>query len=142
MTMASNLVARHLQVAYVVPTHRTFLVSGSPSEPFLVEAAARIMATPGFNTIDCLLRFTDEGLLDPGESSDIVGCTLMIDAYDAALRARMPTSNMYSQVGKVFVCIDFALAEFERKPGAWRSCPLDRSAVSKSAALQIATAVP
>jgi hypothetical protein len=94
-TVASNLVARHLQVAYVVPTHRTFLVSGSPSEPFLVEAAARMMATPGFNTIDCLLRFTNEELLDPGESGEIVGRTLMIDAYDAALRARVPTSTMY-----------------------------------------------
>ena len=87
-TMASNLVARHLQVAYVVPTHRTFLVSGSPSEPFLVEAAACIMGTPGFSTIDCLLRFTNEELLDPGESGEIVGRTLMIDAYDTALRAR------------------------------------------------------
>jgi hypothetical protein len=91
-TMASNLVARHLQVAYVVPTHRRFLVSGSPSEPFLVEAAARMMATPGFSTIDCLLRFTNEELLDPGESGEIVGRTLMIDAYDTALRAR---ANMY-----------------------------------------------
>ncbi|KAF9011504.1 hypothetical protein BDZ89DRAFT_1077772 [Hymenopellis radicata] len=90
-TMASNLVARHLQVAYVVPTHRTFILSGSPSEPFLVEAAARMMATPGFNTIDCLLQFTNEELLDPGESGEIVGCTLMINAYDAAMRARVPT---------------------------------------------------
>ena len=94
-TMASNLVARHLQVAYVVPTHRTFLVSGSPSEPFLVEAAARMMETPGFSTIECLLRFTNEELLDPGESGEIVGRALMIDAYDAALRARLPSSNMY-----------------------------------------------
>ena len=94
-TMASNLVARHLQVAYVIPTHRTFLVSGSLSEPFLVEAAVRMMATPGFNTIDCLLRFTDKELLDPSESDDIVGRTLMIDAYNAALRACVPTSNMY-----------------------------------------------
>ena len=87
--MESNLIARHLQVAYVVPIHRKFLFSGSPSEPFLVEAAARLMATSGFSTISCLLNFINEDLVDAGESDEIVRRSLTIDAYDVALRSRL-----------------------------------------------------
>ncbi len=92
--MASNLIARHLQVAHVVPNHRTFVVSGSPSEPFIIEAAARMMATPEFSSISCLLNFANEELIDAGESGEIVGRLLTIDAYDAALRLR-PGSLIY-----------------------------------------------
>jgi hypothetical protein len=60
--MQSNLIAHHLQLAYVVPDHRKFVVSGSPSEPFLVEAAAHLMSTPGFSTISCLQDFMNEDL--------------------------------------------------------------------------------
>ena len=38
--------ACHLQTAYVVPKHRSFVVSGTPIEPFLVEAATCMMASP------------------------------------------------------------------------------------------------
>src|SRR6266571_5157945 len=93
--MASNLVGHHLQVAYVVPKHRRFIVSGSPSEPFLVEAAAHMMATPGFSTINCLRNFTDDELLDAGESDEIVGRSLTIDAYDVAKRHRMPGTPIH-----------------------------------------------
>jgi len=84
--MSSNLIARHLQIAFVVPKHGHFVVSGSPSEPFLIEAAAHMMATPGFSTIRCLLNFANEGFLNAGESGEIVGRSLTIDAYDVALR--------------------------------------------------------
>ena len=95
-TMESNLIARHLQVAYVVPTHRKYLFSGSPSEPFLVEAAAHLMATSGFSTISCLLNFINEDLVDAGESGEIVGRSLTIDAYDVALRSRLTeTKRIY-----------------------------------------------
>jgi hypothetical protein len=92
--MSSNLIARHLQVAFVVPKHRHFVVSGSPSEPFLIEAAAHMMATPGFSTIRCLLNFANEGLLNAGESGEIVGRLLTIDAYDIALRKRTPPTSI------------------------------------------------
>jgi hypothetical protein len=88
-----NLIARHLQVAFVVPKHRHFIVSGSPSEPFLIEAAAHMMATPGFSTIHCLLNFANEGLLNAGESGEIVGRSLTIDAYDIALRNCTPSKS-------------------------------------------------
>ena len=96
-TMGSNLIARHLQVAFVVPKHRQFVVSGSPSEPFLIEAAAEMMATTGFSAIHSLLNFANEGLLNAGESDEIVGRLLTIDAYDFALRKRPPTGprHMY-----------------------------------------------
>ena len=93
--MASNLVAHHLLVAYIVPQHRKFIVNGSPSEPFLVEAAAHMMATPGFSTIGCLLNLTNEELLYAGESGGIVGRSLTIDAYDHALRLRHPRTPIY-----------------------------------------------
>ena len=94
-TMESNLIARHLQVAYVVPIHRKYLFSGSPSEPFLVEAAAHLMATSGFSTISCLLNF-NENLVDVGESGEIVGRSLTINAYDDALRSRLTeTKRIY-----------------------------------------------
>ena len=52
------------------------------------------MATPEFSSISCLLNFTNEELIDAGESGIIVGRLLTIDAYDAALRLR-PGSPIY-----------------------------------------------
>ena len=97
-TMASNLVARHLQVAEVVPIHRRFIISESPSEPFIIEAAARMMATPGFTGISCLLNFTNEELIDECESGEIAGRLLTIDAYDVALRRRSGSPIYHSWV--------------------------------------------
>ncbi len=97
--MASNLIARHLQVAHIVPIHHGFVVSGSPSEPFIIEAAARMMATPGFSTIRCLLNLANEDLISAGESGEIVGRSLTIDAYDLALRhLRVGSKNFHSWV--------------------------------------------
>ena len=54
------------------------------------EAVAEMKATTGFSTIHSLLNFANEGLLDAGESGEIVGRLLTIDAYDFALRKRPP----------------------------------------------------
>jgi hypothetical protein len=110
-TMESNLIARHLQVAFVVPINRKFVVSGSPSEPFIVEAAAHLMATPGFSAISRLRDFINEDIVDVGESGEIVGRLLTIDAYDLALRQRMtePQRPMYHSWVSV---LDFLKALF------------------------------
>jgi hypothetical protein len=94
--MASNLIARHLQVAKVVPNHCRFqvAVSGSPSEPFIIEAAARMMATQGFSTLRYLLNLANEELIDAGEGGEIVGQSLTIDDYDLAFRS-LCTGSIY-----------------------------------------------
>jgi hypothetical protein len=114
-TMESNLIARHLQVAFVVPLNRNFVVSGSPSEPFVVEAAAHLMATRGFSAISWLRDFINEDIVDVGESGEIVGRLLTINAYDVALRNRMREPIYHSWVPVLdFLKALFADSVYER----------------------------
>jgi hypothetical protein len=71
--MAANLVAKHLQMAYIVPDHRKFLISGAPSEPFLVEAAVELMDEFSVSIPHELVRQLQEGHIGIGEAGELIG---------------------------------------------------------------------
>ena len=80
----SALVAGHMRCCYSVPKHRRYLRSGTPSEPVLAEAAARIM-----NKFPCpvenLKGFLENGLISKGERGELVAQLLLTLAHDQAL---------------------------------------------------------
>ena len=58
-----RLVEVHMRVTYSVPSHRQHLRGGTPSEPVLAEAAARIMSEMD-NSLAVLTDFLKDGLIE------------------------------------------------------------------------------
>lgn len=84
----SKLVESHMHVAFVVPEHRQYMYSGTPSEPVLTEAAGRLMQeSDATSAPKVLCRAFDQGFLAPGERGELVARLLMIMAYDRAAKA-------------------------------------------------------
>ncbi|KAJ6531943.1 hypothetical protein B0H19DRAFT_1189266 [Mycena capillaripes] len=86
--LEAQLVRSHLRVAFVVPEHREFMFTGTPSEPLLVEAVSQFMDPGGTNHLqttapDLLASFYAEGFLAKGERGEVVARLLWILARDA-----------------------------------------------------------
>ncbi|KAH7918081.1 hypothetical protein BV22DRAFT_1134873 [Leucogyrophana mollusca] len=99
----TELVASHMRTAFSVPSDRSYLRSGYPSEPILAEAAARQMdelqqQCPGINVMATLLneQFTS-GLIDRGLRGELVWRQLVMEAYLRAIRTEQKEHYVFSR---------------------------------------------
>jgi hypothetical protein len=87
-----RLVSSHMRVLFSIPSHREYLITGTPSEPILAEAAAHVMDSEHRNgleycteTLDCLLRWTANGLLKVEDMVYYIARCLLTAAHDAVI---------------------------------------------------------
>ena len=78
-------VERHMRIAYSVPKHRSYMRSGTPSEPILAEAAAQLMEHVQ-NAPSRLSDFVNEGLVDKGHAGELTARLLLTLAYQRVFR--------------------------------------------------------
>ncbi|KAF9042685.1 hypothetical protein BDP27DRAFT_1455214 [Rhodocollybia butyracea] len=102
-----EMVARHMRLAFSVPEHRQYFISGYSSEPILIEAAMwqldawrdmydRIGCYPTENkpvVPRILWECLNLGLLNPQKLGDTVPRILLTDAYDRAVRKMGETTQ-------------------------------------------------
>ena len=77
------MVAGHLRVANVIPSHREYMISSTPSEPIVAEAAAQVLLEQ--NMISILYRNVRDGLIEKGQRGELAARLLLTLAHDAAL---------------------------------------------------------
>jgi hypothetical protein len=83
-TEVENLmVAGHLRIANVIPAHREYVISSTPSEPIVAEAAAQVLRRQ--NMVDLLAQNVREGLIEKGQRGELVARLLFTLARDQAL---------------------------------------------------------
>ena len=83
-TEVENLmVAGHLRIANVIPAHGEYVISSTPSEPIVSEAAAQVLR--GQNIDDLLAQNEREGLIEKGQRGELVARLLFTLAHDQAL---------------------------------------------------------
>jgi hypothetical protein len=85
-----ELVKGNMRIAYIVPSHREYVRSGTPSEPILAEGAAREMDLMRRNNKpipETLATFVTSGLIANGERGECVAKLLFLEAYDRAVNA-------------------------------------------------------
>ncbi|KAJ7225961.1 hypothetical protein GGX14DRAFT_423184 [Mycena pura] len=82
----SKLIESYMGVVVSIPDHRLYMHTTTPSEPVLVEASARLMASHKVNMFKLLRENLGEGLLAKGERGEIVTRALMVLAHDRAAR--------------------------------------------------------
>ena len=69
-TEVENLmVAGHLRVANVILAHREYMISLTPSEPIIAEAAAQVLRHQ--NMVDLLAQNVREGLIEKGQGREL-----------------------------------------------------------------------
>jgi len=81
--MENLMVAGHLRVANVIPAHREYVISSTPSEPIVAEAAAQVLR--GQNMVNLLALHVREGLIEKGQRGELVARLLLTLAHDQAL---------------------------------------------------------
>ncbi|QRV90557.1 Serine/threonine-protein kinase [Ceratobasidium sp. AG-Ba] len=89
--LESRLVNSHMRVLYAINQDRTYMHTGSPSEPILAEAAARYLngIRPGGlpkTGPELLVEHGGEWMIASGERAKLVGRLLVTCAYDIALK--------------------------------------------------------
>ena len=91
------MVAGHLRVANVIPSHREYMFSSTPSEPIVAEAAAQVLH--GQNMIELLFNHVKDGLIEKGQRGELAARLLLTLAHDAALN--MMTVEQRSYQGQI-----------------------------------------
>ncbi|CAE6434770.1 unnamed protein product [Rhizoctonia solani] len=96
-SIQSKLVESHLRVVYSIPEDRTYIHTGSPSEPVLAEAAGRFLSTQNLGGVVLegprqLSNALTQGFLARGERGELVGRLLVTAAHDIALE------NLYGEL--------------------------------------------
>ena len=86
----AELVRNHLRLLYSVQDDRRTIVTGSPPEPLVAEASARIMhyhldQESYMDYWDLLREFVDRGLAAQGSIGELIGRALSICAMDCAI---------------------------------------------------------
>ena len=87
------MVAGHLRVANVIPSHRKYMFSSTPSEPIVAEAAAQVLRQQ--NMITLLYGHVSGGLIEKGQRGELAARLLLTLAHDAALRKLPVKSDQY-----------------------------------------------
>ena len=77
------MVAGHLRVANAIPSHREYLISSTPSEPIVAEAAAQVHLKESM--IKTLCDHVTGGLIEKGQRGELAARLLLTLAHDAAL---------------------------------------------------------
>jgi hypothetical protein len=101
-TEVENLmVAGHLRVANVIPAHREFVISSTPSEPIVAEAAAQVLHRQ--NMVELLAENVREGLIEKGQRGELVARLLLTLARDQALEdMEIPHKANQGQLDKLY----------------------------------------
>ncbi|KAH9902800.1 hypothetical protein C8Q73DRAFT_671815 [Cubamyces lactineus] len=79
-----NLLSNHTLIASSIPQHREYMRAGTPSEPILAHAAAKLMNEFGLDLVRSLTEGFKHGLLDKGQRGELVARLLLIFAHDKA----------------------------------------------------------
>ena len=79
------MVAGHLRVANIISSHREYMISSTPSEPIVAEAAAQILW--GENVVNLLSDNVWRGLIEKGQRGELATRILLTLAHDAASNA-------------------------------------------------------
>jgi len=99
--MENLMVAGHLRVANVIPAHREYVISSTPSEPIVAEAAAQVLR--GQNMVDILARNVRDGLIEKGQRGELVARLLLTLAHDQALEnMKIPHKANQGQLEKLY----------------------------------------
>jgi hypothetical protein len=96
METENLMVAGHLRVANVIPNHREYMHSSTPSEPIVAEAAAQVLLASKESMIDLLCNNVTGGLIEKGQRGELAARLLLTLAHDAALHA-MPAKRQEYQ---------------------------------------------
>ena len=97
---ASELVSSHMRILRHVDGTRESLVTTSPSEPVLAEAASHIMNCSGIlvQVLDHLVSsIRNHIVVNAGDQGELVGRILCLLAIDKAIQSKPKLWNMYSQ---------------------------------------------
>ncbi|CAG8634928.1 12267_t:CDS:2, partial [Ambispora gerdemannii] len=97
---ASKLVSSHMRILRHVDEERESLVTTSPSEPILAEAASHIMNYPGIfvQVLNHLVNsIRSHVVVNAGDQGELVGRILCLLAVDKAIQSKYECWNMYSQ---------------------------------------------
>ncbi|KIY47465.1 hypothetical protein FISHEDRAFT_74576 [Fistulina hepatica ATCC 64428] len=85
----AELVRNHMRIAFSIPEHREYMMTGAPSEPVLAEAAAIEMYERNVSLIQIISKHTSRGLIEKGERGGLVARALLIRAFDFAVHSYM-----------------------------------------------------
>ncbi|KAI0661499.1 hypothetical protein C8Q70DRAFT_965144 [Cubamyces menziesii] len=88
-----NLLSNHTLIAFSIPQHREYMRAGTPSEPILAHAAAKLMNEFGLDIVRSLTEGFKHGLLDKGQRGELVARLLLILAHDKA-QAPLPQRSL------------------------------------------------
>ena len=101
-TEVENLmVAGHPRVANVIPDHREYVISSTPSEPIVAEAAAQVLR--GQDMVHLLAQNVTEGLIEKGQRGELVARLLLTLAHDRALeRMTIPHRDYQGRLEKLY----------------------------------------
>jgi hypothetical protein len=101
-TEVENLmVAGHLRVANIIPAHREYVISSTPSEPVVAEAAAQVLCSQ--NMVDLLTQNVREGLIEKGQRGELVARLLLTLAHDQELAdIKIPHRANQGQLEKLY----------------------------------------
>ena len=95
------MVAGYLRVANVIPRHREYVISSTPSEPIVAEAAAQVLREQ--NMINLLFSHVRDGLIEKGQRGELVARLLLTLAHDAALKLMdVKRRDNQGQIEKLF----------------------------------------
>ncbi|KAF8329829.1 uncharacterized protein EI90DRAFT_3125086 [Cantharellus anzutake] len=94
-TALAQMVASHMRTVFSIPTHRDYMRSGYPSEPWLAEAAAQEMENLHSLQPDFIFKTLEEvmnqGIIDIGERGEVIARAMIMRAYDRAVgKSRLP----------------------------------------------------
>jgi hypothetical protein len=100
--MENLMVAGHLRVANVIPAHREYVISSTPSEPIVAEAAAQVLR--GQHMVDIIASNVRDGLIEKGQRGELVARLLLTLAHDQAVENMKITHHRANQgqLGKLY----------------------------------------
>jgi hypothetical protein len=116
-----ELVESYMRIVFAVPEHREYMRTGTPSEPILAEAAARLLnkeSTPLNELAPNILKVAfQRGFLARGERGEMVARLLWTLAHDQVSRNNRKPDLDVVQFHKPIRVLDFLRALFHE--GHW-----------------------
>lgn len=83
-------VKTHMRIAFSVPHHRQYMRTGTPSEPVLAEAAARILWRFKAQALTQLAHLYSSGAILKGERGELVSRYILNQAHDSYVKSLPP----------------------------------------------------
>jgi hypothetical protein len=101
MEVEKLMIAGHLRVANIIPQHREYVFSSTPSEPIVAEAACQVLRRK--DMVHLLSQNVNEGLIEKGQRGELVARLLLTLAHDQALETMQVRPRAYQgQLDKLY----------------------------------------